>query len=154
MISARSSIGLPVIDQQDHVIGTAESWLIDAKTKTVEGLLIGQTDKKRQGFLPLLCIEDIGPGVIQAIHTPVDTPQKSQRIIGLPAKTTLPNVLVGFVRDCLFDQSTGLISTVTIHQVVRSWHVPMQSVVTITPQVLLIDTDSTVKLQLTPYPAT
>lgn len=153
-VSARSSIGLAIVDQSDHVIGTVETWLIDARTRVVEGLLIGQTDRKAQGFIPLLCVDDIAPGVVRIIHYPVGSPPKGQRIIGLSAWTTSPKFLVGFVHDCLFDQKTGAIATFVIHQLVRTWHVPAVSVTEITKKALLIDTDTTIKLELAPYPKT
>ena len=152
-VSAREFIGLPVVDQSDHVIGTVETWLIDPKTKSIEGLLIGQTNKKTQGFIPLLCIDEVSPGTVRIIHHPIELPKHSQRIIGLPAWTTSPKFLVGFVHDCLFDRTTGCVTTFAIHQIVRTWQVPRDAIVKIGEKALLIDTDTTVKLKLTPYPA-
>lgn len=152
--SAREFIGLPVVDQSDHVIGTVETWLIDPKTKAIEGLLIGQTNKKTQGFIPLLCVDELSPGVIRIFHHAVETPKTSQRIIGLPAWTMSPKFLVGFVHDCLFDRTTGQITNFVVHQLVRTWQVPSLAIVKIGEKALLIDTDTTVKLKLTPYPAT
>src|SRR3989338_4923038 len=118
LLSARQSIGLPVVDQSDHVIGTAETWLIDTKTKSVEGLLIGRTARKAQGYVPLLCIDEITSGYVRIIKDLAEIPKKSQRIIGLPAKTTLPKFLVGFVSNCWFD-ATGQITMFDINQLVR-----------------------------------
>ncbi len=151
-VSTREFIGLPVVDQSDHVIGTVETWVMDPKTKTIEGLLIGQTNKKTQGFVPLLCIDELSPGIVRIIHHIIEPPKTSQRIIGLPAWTTSPKFLAGFVHDCLFDRTTCHIATFVVHQVVRTWQVPSHSIVKIGEKALLIDTDTTVKLKLTPYP--
>lgn len=150
--SARAHIGHPVINQNDQVIGTAETWLIDAKTCTVEGFLFGKTTDHRQAFVPLLCIDELGHGLIRVIaHTPPH-PKNTQRIFGLQAWTTSPKFLAGFVYDCLFDPKTGKIETFVVHQLIRTWQVPATAITQITPKALLIDTDTTVKLKLTPFP--
>lgn len=152
LLSARELIGQPVISEADRVIGTVETPLVDPKTKSFEGLLIGQADRQGQGFVPLLCLE-LTVGLVRIIHPPVTPPVSDQRIIGLPAWTTSPKFLVGFVHDCLFDRVTGTIEAFVIHQIVRTWRVPATAVVEITEKSLVIDTDTTIKLKLLPYPS-
>lgn len=150
--SARSSIGLPVILGDDSLIGTVESFVIVADKKTVDGLLIGRVDSDTQQFLPLECIIDFTDAYLRAHDRLITVPKGSQRILGLPAWTIAPKFLAGFVYDCFFDPETSDIQSFAVHQLVRTWRVPATAVSEITPKHLLIDTDTTVKLKLTPYP--
>ncbi len=153
-LSARHLLGLPVVATQPiepEIIGTVESVVINPELLCVDGILVGRTGlSQNQVFLPLACIHAVADKSVRADNRFIKKDPLSRRVLGLPAWTVHPHFLVGFVYDFAFGQENGRIESFTIHQIIRTWHIPTTAVHKITPKALLIDNDTTVKLKITP----
>ncbi len=153
LTSARKLLGLSALDTDDTaaVLGTIESVVINPELMCVDGILLGRTGaSQNQTFLPLRCITEVNDKNIRAHNRTTKKETTSRRVLGLPAWTTHPHVLVGFVYDCSFHLTEGTIQSFAIHQIIRTWHIPVTAVDKITPKALLIDNDTTIKLKITP----
>jgi hypothetical protein len=153
-VSARRLLGLSVFMSERHSqspLGIIETVTINPGQCTVDGLLIGPFGKKsQQTYIPRESIEQIGTKEIQVSNTLFRKPTGSLRVFGITAWTNSPRVLVGFVYDFYFTLETGIIDTFIVHQIIRTWDVPASAIIKITPKMLLIDNDTTIKLKITP----
>jgi sporulation protein YlmC with PRC-barrel domain len=155
--SARRLLGLSVFTserQNQSPLGIVETITINPGQFVVDGLLIGPYGKKsQQTYIPRESIEQINDREIQVTDILLRKPMGSLRVFGITAWTNAPRVLVGFVYDFYFSRETGIIDTFVIHQIFRTWDVPASSIIKITPKMLLINNDTTIKLKITPLPA-
>ncbi len=153
--SARRFLGLPVFTSNSHEptsIGIVETVTIQPNSLTVDGLLVGPFGQKNeQVYVPRETIERVSDRDIQVTSISTPKPNNSLRVFGLTAWTTSPRVLVGFVYDFYFPLENGIIDCFVIHQIIRTWDVPATAVVKITPKMVLIDSDTTIKLKMTPF---
>lgn len=152
-LSARRLLGLHVTTKdQSELIGTVETVLINPKAFTFEGLLLGQahSEDENQRFLPRECLIEHDDHGIKAYDHLLEKPAGMRRILGLQAWTLQPSLPVGFVYDVHFLEETGKIESFTVHQLIRTWRIPTSAVVKITPNALLIDNDTTIKLKIEP----
>lgn len=156
--SARSYLGLPLISADSAhnggaILGTVETITINPVTMLVDGFLIGRTGlAQNQVFLPREAVIEFRDNTLIVHNRTLRRPSDSRRVFGLQAWTTHPKFLVGFVYDFAFYLDTGEVESFTIHQILRTWRIPTSAVEKITPRALLIQNDTTVKLDLTPYP--
>jgi uncharacterized protein YrrD len=153
--SARRFLGLPVFTSDAHQstsVGIVETVIIQPQTLSVDGLLVGPFGQRNeQMYVPREAIENISDRDIQVASILSKKPGDSLRVFGLTAWTTSPRVLVGFVYDFYFSLESSIIDTFVIHQIIRTWDVPSSAVVKITPKMVLIDNDTTIKLKMTPF---
>ena len=153
--SARRLLGLSVFtseQQKQSSLGIVETVTINPQQLIVDGLLVGPFGKKsQQTYIPRESIEQVNDRDIQVTITPLRKPNNSLRVFGITAWTNSPPVLVGFVYDFYFSRETGIIDTFMIHQIIRTWDVPASAIIKITPKMLLIDNDTTIKLKITPF---
>ncbi len=157
-VSARQFLGLPVItntlDEENQVFGIIETVLIQPETMTVDGFLIGRMGSEQdQVFLPRECASEPTSHGMDAKHYIIDKPAASQRILGLSAWTLEPKFLVGLVYDVYFSLETGDIESFVIHQLIRTWRIPAATVIKITSKALIINNDTTIKIQAIPKEA-
>jgi sporulation protein YlmC with PRC-barrel domain len=153
--SARRFLGLPVFTSDSTnttSVGIVETVIIQPNSLSVEGLLVGPFGQKNeQIYIPRESIERVSDRDIQVTSVLFKKPNHSLRVFGLTAWTTVPRVLVGFVYDFYFSLENGIIDTFVIHQIIRTWDVPATAVIKITPKMVLIDNDTTIKLKMTPF---
>lgn len=161
LLSARTIIGLPVTTPStlgegsppESVIGIVENVVIDPHHYIVEGFLIGEAGTPhRPCFVPRECLVETNKYTLCVNYRTCDKPPASQRILSLAAFTTNPKVLVGFVYDFSFSPENGLIDHITVHQLIRTWQIPLSSIEAITPRALLINQATIAKLKMKPYP--
>jgi uncharacterized protein YrrD len=157
--SARQLLGLPVIRDTaskdgEAVLGLVESVTVNPTTLVVDGFLLGRAGRiQKQTFLPRECVVQTSLHDIRAYPRLLKKSNDNRRILGLTAWTTSPRAMVGFVHDCTFSLDNGAIESFVIHQLIRTWTIPATAVEKITPRALLIHTDTTIKLKITPYPS-
>lgn len=160
MTSARQFLGLPVINNDflnqsttpESVFGIIETILINPKIMTVDGFLLGHTSStEKQVYLPRQCVQETTKYNIRVCPHPNKKPAESRRILGLAAWTTHPKFLAGFVYDVYFSFDSGIIDSFVVHQLIRTWHIPLGAVEKITPKALWINNDTTIKLKITPF---
>lgn len=149
-VSARRFLGLSVLSaasKSHKTYGTIETVLISPRLFVVEGFLIGHANSKEQQFLPRECIGEVTDHSV-AVYKCTNQPKKLQRILGLQAWKQGPKLPLGFVYDVSFSLEDGLIDTFVIHQLLRTWPIPRVAVDKITPKSLLLDTDTTIRLNI------
>jgi len=155
--SARHLLGLPIVSNAapgGGPVGTAESLVINPATIRVEGFLLGHVgNTKNQSYLPLECVVTPTDTALIASFRTAKRPLNAHRVFGLSAWTTQPKFLVGFVYDFYFSWENGTIESFVVHQLIRTWRIPITSIEKITPRALLIHNDTTIKLKITPFPA-
>lgn len=153
--SARDILGLPVIDKStEHepvmVLGTVETVTVNPKTCLINGLFMGRVGTSGQVFLPRECILEITEHALVVSPRFIRKPSDARRILGLSAWTTHPRFFVGLVHNVHFSLESGYMESLTIHQLIRTWRVPASAIAKITPRTIVIDSDTTLKLKITP----
>jgi uncharacterized protein YrrD len=148
--SVRHFLGLPVIlspqKGKEQIIGVVETVVINPKLLVVDGFLVGSAGSKEQTFLPLGCILENADGHLKVSQC-IESPQKAQRILGLPAYKKDGRTPLGFVYDMSFQAADGFIDMFIVHQLLRQWPIARTSVEKVTPKALLIDTDTSIRLK-------
>lgn len=152
MPTGRSLLGLIVLAEEEEILGTVDQLCLNPKSRTIEGLVI-RTPEKAQQYVVLEAITDQGERYIKVRRRTLadEVPKNVLNPLGLRAWTTHPTqFLAGLVYDCEWDNE-GNVTTFVIHQLVRTWQIPVGAVAIISEKGIWIDNDTRIKLQLTPF---
>lgn len=145
-------MGLIVLAEEEEIIGTVDQLCLNPKSRTIEGLII-RTPEKTQQYVVLEAIVDQGERYIKIRRRMLadEAPTNVLNPLGLRAWTTHPTqFLAGLVYDCEFTVD-GNVTGFVIHQLVRTWQIPVGAVAVINQKGIWIDNDTRIKLQLTPF---